>query len=227
MKLLTMTLCLMIVFGTYFASPGSAQDNATPSPPAASATPKDQNRNPDRPISITADEMVADDRERMVVFSGSVVTRQEDMVLTCDLMKVYYRSSVMAQAGDPDRAASDADQSGIDGMGSEIETIEAEGNVKITRGDKVAQAQKAVYQAKARPRTIVLTGEPRIWRDKDFLTGKRIVYYLDEDRSVVESGDKQRVNAIFYQVPTDKGGPSSSATGGSNSDADNRPGTAR
>ena len=95
--------------------------------------------------------MVADDRDRMVVFSGSVVTRQDDMVLTCDLMKVFYRSAVMAQADDRGDATSDSSDAGIGGMGSEIETIEAEGNVKITRGDKVAQAKKQSTKPRHNP----------------------------------------------------------------------------
>ena len=89
----------------------------------------------------------------------------------------------------------------IGSTASEIERVECEGNVKVTQGDKVALGQKAVYLAKASPRTIILTGEPRIWRNRDFLTGKRIIYYLDENRSVVEGGRKERVNAIFYQGP--------------------------
>ena len=225
MRLVTLTLFLMIVLGPYLISDCWAQQVAAPAASAPSTSTADRGKPQDQPISITADEMVADDRDRMVVFSGSVVTRQDDMVLTCDLMKVYYRSSVMTQNGERGDAVSNADQAGVAGLGNEIETIEAEGNVKITRGDKVAQAQKAVYQAKAQPRTIVLTGEPRIWRDKDFLTGKRIVYYLDEDRSVVESGAKQRVNAIFYQVPTDKAAPESPADGKNNSQANDRSGT--
>ena len=149
--------------------------------------------------------MEADDRQQVVMFFGSVVARQEDMVLSCDRMKVYYSKENNKAGSKGDRA--DSGGAPLLGGQSQIVQIVAEGNVKITRGDRVAQAQKAVYKAKAVPRTIVLTGEPRIWRDKDFLTGKKITYYLDEDRSVVEGGGKNRVNAIFYQdSPNSKDG---------------------
>jgi lipopolysaccharide export system protein LptA len=144
-----------------------------------------------KPISITADQMEADDNQGVVVFSGSVVTRQEDMVLHCDQMRVYYIKKNNSSAGE---------NSPVEGGVTEIDRIVAEGHVKITRGDQVAEARKAVYEANADPRTIVLTGEPRIWRERDYLTGKRIVYYLDDNRSVVEGDRDQRVNAVFYQT---------------------------
>jgi lipopolysaccharide export system protein LptA len=146
----------------------------------------------DQPISITADMMEADDAKKMILFTGNVVTKQEDILLTCDEMRVYYRPV------DPDAGGDDQNQLGGE---TEIDYIEASGNVKITRGDQVAEAQNALYEAQKKPRTIILTGEPRVWRDKDYLTGKRIVYYLDQNRSVVEGGPKQRVNAVFYQNP--------------------------
>ncbi|MEW5721590.1 MAG: LptA/OstA family protein [Thermodesulfobacteriota bacterium] len=152
------------------------------------------------PISITADQMEADDKEKVVTFTGNVVGRQEDIVLTCHVMRVYYQDVPGAGAGDSGRKESSSGLAG--GLGdaeTEILRIECEGEVKITKGDRVAQGQKAVYLAKAAPRRIILTGQPSIWRNKDFLTGTRITYFPDEGRSVVEGGSGDRVNAVFYQ----------------------------
>ena len=151
------------------------------------------------PISITADQMEADDRQKVVHFVGSVVARQDDVTVNCDRMQVFYQS---VDSGE--NSTESQEESGLMGLGggsNEITRVECEGNVKITQGDRVALGQKAVYMAKGSPRTIILTGEPRIWRNRDYLTGKRIIYYLDENRSVVEGGTDNRVNALFYQGP--------------------------
>ncbi|MEW6262659.1 MAG: LptA/OstA family protein [Thermodesulfobacteriota bacterium] len=168
----------------------------------------------EHPISITADRMEADDRDKVVTFTGNVVARQKELVLNCQVMKVFYqrvKSEPDEAGGDPAgtgparRAGGRGDLAEVLGDDSnEIEKVECLGGVKITQGDKVAVAEKAVYLAKAKPRTIVMTGEPRLWRDKDYLTGMKITYFLDENRSVVEGGGRDRVNAIFYQSAPDK-----------------------
>jgi len=165
-------------------------------------------KQPEKPINITADRMEADDKEKVVVFTGNVVARQEDVVINCDLMRVYYREIETASAETTPQKPSDPGESTEaeekEKKENEIDRIEAEGNVKITRDNRVALSDKAVYLAKADPRVIILTGEPRVWRDKDVLTGKRITVFLDQDRSLVEGGAEQRVNATFYQKKEDK-----------------------
>ncbi|MDR1546692.1 MAG: hypothetical protein LBU12_08310 [Deltaproteobacteria bacterium] len=43
------------------------------------------------PISITSDRLTADDNARTVTFTGRVVARQDDLVITCDVMRVHYQ----------------------------------------------------------------------------------------------------------------------------------------
>lgn len=162
----------------------------------------------EQPISISADQMEADDKEKVVTFSGNVVARQQDVTVTCNTLLVFYQpipspqSKPAGESGASGEATpgdgGDAPATGFSDTDNEIIRIECNGNVKITQGDRVALGEKAVYLAKAVPRTIILTGEPRIWRNRDFLTGKKITYFLDENRSIVEGGGKQRVNALFY-----------------------------
>ena len=168
-----------------------------------------------QPISISADQMVADDQTKLIIFSGHVVARQKDMVVNCDTLSVFYQ-----EAATPASAAPAAEGAGtktgdspsdplsdLSGQSNEISKVVCEGHVKITRGDSVAMAQRAVYLANENPRRIVLTGEPRLWRKRDYLAGRRITYFLDEDRSLVEGGPKDRVNAVFYQKPPTVGSP--------------------
>lgn len=175
-----------------------------------------------KPIHIVADRLEANDKEKVVIFTGSVIARQEDMVLNCDRMWVYYREVKKsgpegeARGADPEAAEGNSEPGGSstgEKKENEIERIEAEGNVKITRKNRVALADKAVYQAQAEPRVIILTGEPRVWRDKDVLTGNRIIVFVDEDRSIVEGGRDKRVEATFYQRPPSEGSAEEEASG--------------
>ena len=198
-------------------APAAAQPAAKPSDekPAADAA------KGDTPINITSDHMEADDKEKIIIFTGNVIARQKDMTVHCDEMTVYYREveeppEANAETGDkakpeaekpkaeadPEAAADTAEAPNAEpenNTRTEVVRIVAMGNVKITQQDRIALSNKAVYEAKAVPRAVVLTGEPRIWRNKDFLTGRRITFYLDDGRSIVEGGEDKRVNAIFYQ----------------------------
>jgi lipopolysaccharide export system protein LptA len=68
--------------------------------------------------------------------------------------------------------------------------VEATGHVNIEKEDGRATCQKAVYYEDQKK--IVLTGDPVAWQKGTRVSGKRIIMFLDEDRSVVE-GDSQVV----------------------------------
>jgi LmbE family N-acetylglucosaminyl deacetylase len=77
-----------------------------------------------------------------------------------------------------------------------IEKLEASGNVKITFDDKVAVAQKAVYQTEKR--VLVLSGpNSKVTSGKDSISGEIITYYRADERIKVESGPNKRVEAVF------------------------------
>ena len=235
-------LCLVAPGAVSSAQAESAAASTTTDAGDAPPASPQSDSNAPQPIHITADQMDADDKEKVVIFSGGVVARQGETVVNCDVMRVYYRAAPAAadetggtssasvpditsdpQAGAapaaPEASADAAEKD--DGMGladaqNEIDRIECDGNVKITRGNRVAMSDRAVYLATVVPRVMILTGNPKVWRDKDFLSGKKITYYLDEDRSVVEGGENQRVNAVFYQKNSDIVQPSKNGTGGAN-----------
>jgi lipopolysaccharide export system protein LptA len=41
-------------------------------------------------------------------------------------------------------------------------------------------------------------GEPKVWSGDNFVQGSRITRYQNEGRTVVESGENDRVEATFY-----------------------------
>ena len=69
-----------------------------------------------------------------------------------------------------------------------IRMLEATGRVKIEKEDGRATCRKAVYYEAEKK--IILTGDPVAWQKGTRVSGKRIIMFLEEDRSVVE-GDSQ------------------------------------
>ena len=166
--------------------------------------PQVKSKNPENgSVQVSTDRLEVNDKKREVTLIGKVMIRWEDVVLTCDRAKILYRE-IKTEQKQPEK--SEAAPTGLDqgqnpGAGDEVLSheivrIEAEGHVKIARGDQVALSGRAIY--KPQPRVIILTDSPQVWRGKDLLTGSRITIYLDQDRSVVESGPDSRVNATFY-----------------------------
>ncbi len=131
----------------------------------------------DQPVNITSDRMVADNRNRTVNFLGNVVSKREDMIMFSDQLSAVYTEQ------------------------SNIEKIIARGNVKIHQTDRTATCQEATFFQLRQQ--IVMTGKPKVWQNKNIITGDKITIFIKEDRVEVESdkqeGGKQgRVNAIIY-----------------------------
>ncbi len=134
------------------------------------------------PIRIEADRMESNQQQNQVLFHGNVEARQDDMAIQADSMTVTY-------GGDASTAGP---------AGQKVDRIVAQGNVKIVRSDWVATSNEMEFFAA--DRRVVLSGEAKAWQGKNMVTGNRIELYLDEGRSVVESGGQQsgRVQAFLY-----------------------------
>jgi len=142
------------------------------------------------PINITSERMDADHKANLVTFTGNVVATQADATLTSDRLKVFYKDS---PAGS-DKGGQKGSQAG--GSKRQIERIEADGHVKIVQVDKVATGEHAVYTAQ--DRVIVLTGQPKLWQERNWVRGTKVLFYLDEDRSVVEGAPGKRVESLIF-----------------------------
>jgi lipopolysaccharide export system protein LptA len=78
-----------------------------------------------------------------------------------------------------------------------VDRIVATGKVRITRSSgEVAEAEKAVYYQK--DEKLILTDHPSVSQGKDLVKGDRIIIFLKENRSIVESTGKERVQAIIF-----------------------------
>ena len=117
------------------------------------------------PTVITSESLTADNKAKTALFTGSVVAKKADSTIYADRMLVYYSEG---------------------GSGSNIDKIEADGNVKLVRGDRVVTSGKMVYYAGADERAI-FTESPRAAEGKNVVTGTKMTYYMKDDRSVVEN----------------------------------------
>jgi lipopolysaccharide export system protein LptA len=135
-------------------------------------------------IYITADKLIADSEAKCAEFIGNVRAVQEDTVITADRLKIFYKK------------VEDNNKNLTSDEGS-IEKIISSGNVKINFDDKVAVAEHAVYTSETG--VLVLTGpNSKVTSGTNFVSGEKITLYRAEDRMTVESGNKKRVEAVFY-----------------------------
>jgi lipopolysaccharide export system protein LptA len=138
---------------------------------AATAAHKDRSS---LPINIKSNELATDNKGRIAVFTGKVVSKQGDVTIYSDKLTVYYGENQ-----------------------SEVEKIEADGNVRIVQENRTGTSAHAVYESKEG--RITLTGDnPRVTQGMDTVTGKIITYYIDEDKSVASGGGDSRVEAVIH-----------------------------
>jgi lipopolysaccharide export system protein LptA len=127
----------------------------------------------DEPIRIKSDELHTDNARKVATFTGNVVARQGDVTIYGDKLVVSYSEE-----------------------SEEVSTAEVFGNVRIVQGNRRAQSAHGIYDAKLAK--ITLDGNPKVYQGNDILSGKLIIYYLDEDRSEVTSGPGERVDAVIH-----------------------------
>ncbi|PLX95590.1 MAG: lipopolysaccharide transport periplasmic protein LptA [Desulfuromonas sp.] len=126
----------------------------------------------EQPVTVSADRLEADDTAHTVTFHGNVVVRQADITLYAAEVTVFYY-----------------------GGEREIERTEAQGDVRVVQGDRIATGERAhFYNDEKR---IVLSGAAQVRQGEDLVSGEEITVYLNEERSIVKGEEGSRVKAIF------------------------------
>ncbi len=140
-----------------------------------------------QPIHIEADRMESFEEQGEVLFSGRVEATQGDIVLHADEMRVNYLPS-------------DGDESKNAPKSRKVDKLFAKGNVKVvSAAGWVATGTTMDYFSV--DRKAILIGNAKVWQNNNLVTGNRVVLYLDEGKSVVESDPQQgqqRVKAFLY-----------------------------
>lgn len=130
------------------------------------------------PIQITANQMEVDRKKNMITYRGNVVTTQGDMTMRSESLIAVYSPEMKG-----------------------LQSVVAEGKVQISQSGRTATGGKAAFNGQEQ--TITLTGDPVIHHGSSEISGARIVFFIEEDRAVVEGG-KERVKAIVYPEEMDQ-----------------------
>lgn len=117
------------------------------------------------PVTITSQILTADNKARTAIFEGSVKAVKGDIILYSDKMTVYYQDEK---------------------AGSSIKKIDAEGNIKLIKGERVITSSFAQYFSEADER-VVFTGEPKATDGQSVIAGSKMTYFFVNDRYVVEN----------------------------------------
>jgi len=125
------------------------------------------------PIYITADWMEVDQTKNTVTYKGRVVTIQADMTMRSETLIAYF---------DPES--------------KQMKQIVSEGKVNVTQGDRIATGEKAVFDDKSK--TVTLTGSPVMRQGNNQISGVKVIYFTEQDRSVVEGDKNVRVQATIF-----------------------------
>jgi lipopolysaccharide export system protein LptA len=136
---------------------------------------------PRPPVHVDADEVQYQYKERRAIFLGKPLVRltREDAVLTCR------------------KLVTDNDEQG------KVRRAVCTGDVKLTRGTKVATCQTATYDdATSR---VVCVGNPVLKDGESVMTGEELVYDLAEDQ-VVMSRAKGTMVPKPGEEPVPRGG---------------------
>ena len=135
------------------------------------------------PINIEADRMISQEQKNSVVFIGNVDATQGKITIRSDEMTVYYSG---------DDTAKSKHQT------SKVKKLICQGNVEITQGSWIGTGNRMDYLAQ--DRKVILTGDAKAWQGQNMVSGKTIIYYLDEKRSIVEQDKSKpgRVKAVIH-----------------------------
>ncbi len=148
-------------------------DSQQPSPTKAVRSTRPPDGKP-VPVTVDADHMEAFRKESLVIFSGSVVARQNESVQYADRMEVY-----------------------LDEKSERVVRTVSTGNIRIITSDcRTGTAKRAEYYDDER--RVELIGNARVWEADNVVSGERITIFVNEDRSVVQGGKQERVKAVFY-----------------------------
>jgi len=125
-----------------------------------------------QPIEVTAQKLEVLQLERQSIFTGDVVAVQGEMTLYADKLIIYLQETEQ-----------------------QIDRLEAIGGVKFVQLDRVATADRAVFQQVEE--VLILTGNAVVIQGGNSVSGDEVTLFIKEDRTVVKGSKTNRVKAII------------------------------
>ena len=138
--------------------------------------------------NITAQKITMRNQENKAIFEGNVVLTKGVLVVHSDVMVVFLKSNDSKSVETVPKASRKGSEELPTISNRTVSIIEATGQVKIEKADGRATSRKAVYNEDERK--IILTGDPVAWQHGTCVSGKKIVMFLDDDRTIVEGGSR-------------------------------------
>ena len=129
-------------------------------------------------IHVSAKTLVWDHKAHKATFQYEVVARQKDLAIYCDDLTIYFNED-----------------------DTDITRLVSIGNVRIVQMDRRASCQEAVYDRVTN--RIILEGDPVIRQGENEVRGERIIFFVAENRSVVEGGEGGRVRVTLIPERTE------------------------
>lgn len=167
----TIWFCILI-FMHFYCSMAMAQKGTLDTRPAAAGEGK-------LPINIESDLMEAMDKSGIVTFTGHVRATRGDFTIYSDKLEVFYEKR---KQGEETKKT--------------VKKIIATGHVRITQGERIGIGEQAIYDKSAEK--ITITGSAQVLEGPNRVSGERIIFFINEDRSVVEGGNRTKVEAVVY-----------------------------
>ena len=195
------------------ASPPPAADSGTSVPNALQGF--QQNRG--QPVKIEAARLEVRDKDKVATFSGNVKVVQGDTTMHCKVLVVFYeKKDEGGPAGSQPGAPMPAAAPGPAGS-SQINRLEAKGNVVVTQKDQTATGDTGLFDMKSN--TVTMTGNVLVSQGQNVLRGERLVVDLTTGVSRVDAGAsngpvRMLIQQGAPQPNAQQGAPSSNALQG-------------
>jgi lipopolysaccharide export system protein LptA len=140
------------------------------------------------PVNVTSDRLSYVDAERRAVFSGNVVIHAQDAMITSATVQVI----LLPKKGQAENQSA-----------SQLERIEAQGDIKIEQGSRKATGNKLVYTAAEEK--MVLTGTPEklpsiFDAERGQISGDSLTFFTHDGRVLVDSGETSKTE-IPNRIP--------------------------
>jgi lipopolysaccharide export system protein LptA len=126
----------------------------------------------EEPIRVSAKTLEWDHKAHRATFHSEVVARQKDLEIYSDDLMVFFNET-----------------------DNDVTRLVAKGNVTIIQLDRRATCEEAVYDRSQN--RLVLEGDPVIRQGQNEVRGRRVIFYVEERRSVVEGGEGGRVKVTL------------------------------
>ena len=168
-----------------------------------------QNRG--QPVKIEASRLEVRDKDKIATFTGNVKVVQGDTTMHCKVLVVFYEKKdeaqgAQAQAGSKPGAPMPAAAPGPGGS-SQINRLEAKGNVVVTQKDQTATGDTGLFDMKSN--TVTMTGNVLVSQGTNVLRGEKLVVDLTTGVSRVDSG-----GGLVRMLLNNQGGPQPNAQQG-------------